>query len=103
VGLDCIILALIIYVVDFMKVKKGTRFFLVTGKNPLFIYLMSELGVTLMWLISIGDEPLYSWIYLHVFSYAGGYIGSLLFAIWWMLTCWSVGYFLDKKKIYIKL
>jgi predicted acyltransferase len=103
VGLDCIILAAIIYIIDFAGKTKGTRFFLVTGRNPLFIYLMSELGATLMWLIHIGNEPLYSWLFHHVFSLAGGYAGSLLFAVWWMLTCWFVGYLLDRKKIYIKI
>jgi Uncharacterized conserved protein len=103
VGLDCILLSAIIYVMDILGKTKGSYFFLVTGRNPLFIYLMSELGATLMLVIPIGGVSLYSWLYLNVFSYAGAYLGSFLFAIWWMLTCWMVGYFLDKKKIYIKL
>src|SRR6516164_7293775 len=37
VGLDCIILSAIIYVVDFAQKKKWTSFFTVFGKNPLFI------------------------------------------------------------------
>lgn len=103
VGLDCILLGAIIYVTDFLGKTKGTHFFLVTGKNPLFIYLMSELGVTVMWLVKIGNESVYAWLYHHIFSIAGEYFGAFLFALWWMLTCWFVGYLLDKKKIYIKL
>jgi predicted acyltransferase len=103
VGLDCIILSAIMYVMDFQGKTKGSYFFLVTGRNPLTIYLMSELGATLLWLIHIDGTPLYSWLYIHVFSNAGAYFGSLLFAIGWMLTCWLVGYILDKKKIYIRL
>lgn len=103
VGLDCIILSGIVYLTDFVGVKKGTNFFVIVGKNPLFIYLMSELGATLMWKIHVGTEPLYSWLYLNFFSYAGIYVGSLLFAVWWMLTCWFVAYLLDRKKIYIRL
>ena len=64
---------------------------------------MSELGVTVMWLVKIGNEPVFSWLYNHIFSLAGDYFGAFLFAVWWMLTCWFVGYVLDKKKIYIKL
>lgn len=103
VGLDFLLLAAIIYWTDFLKIKQGRNFFQVFGKNPLVIYVLSEIGVTLMWLIPIGDTPLYSVIYNNIFAHAGGYIGSLLFALWWMLSCWLVAYLLDRKKIYIKL
>lgn len=103
VGLDCVLISAIIYLTDFAGLKKGTNFFIITGKNPLFIYLLSELGVTVMFMIHIGDKSLFRWLYMNIFSHAGDYTGSLLFAIWWMLTCWGVGYLLDKKKIYIKL
>jgi predicted acyltransferase len=103
VGLDLIFISLIIWMIDVLKFQKGTYFFLVAGKNPLFIYLLSELGVTILLLIKKGDESLFHWIYWHVFVYAGDYFGSFLFAVWWMLTCWLVGYFLDKKKVYIRI
>ena len=103
VGLDCLLLGAIIYFTDFLGITKGTRFFLITGKNPLFIYLMSELGITIMLLIKIGNESVFSWLYNHLFSLAGYYFGAFLFAFWWMLTCWFVGYLLDKNKIYIKI
>jgi len=103
VGLDCLLLSIIIYFTDFLGKTKGTHFFIITGRNPLFIYLMSELGVTVMWLVKIGNESVFSWLYNHIFSMAGDYFGAFLFAVWWMLTCWFVGYILDKKKIYIKL
>lgn len=103
VGLDCLLLAAIIYWTDFLKIKRGNKFFLAFGKNPLAIYVLSEIGVTLLWLIPVGETPLYSLIYNNIFAHAGGYIGSLLFALWWMFTCWLVAYWLDRKKIYIKL
>ncbi len=103
VGLDCILLAVIVYLIDFLGLKKSTHFFLITGKNPLLIYLLSELGVTVMFLITIGNESLFRWLYSHVFVHAGDYFGAFLFSVWWMLTCWFVGYLLDRKKIYIKI
>ena len=103
VGLDCIILSAIVYLTDIVGIKKGTNFFIITGKNPLFIYLLSEIGANVMWKIHIGTEPLYSWLFGNVFSIAGAYAGSLLFAVWWMLVCWFAGYLLDRKKIYIRL
>src|SRR6266536_1294182 len=103
VGLDCMILACIIYWIDFLGKKRGVYFFQVFGRNPLFIYLLSELMVTVLFIIRIGDMPLYQWVYQNIFAHAGAYIGSLLFAITYMLFCWSVGYFLDKRKIYVRV
>jgi len=103
VGLDCVILSAIIYLTDFVGVKKGANFFIVAGKNPLTIYLLSELGVTVMFMIHIGNQSLFTWLYQNIFRHAGDYAGAFLFAVWWMLSCWLVGYLLDKKKIYIRL
>ncbi len=104
VGLDCVILASIIYVVDFLGRTRWTNFFTVFGKNPLFIYLLSEVGATILYIIQM--EPgvsFYSWMYQHVYRHAGLYLGSVLFAISWMLFCWLIGFFLDKKKIYVRV
>ena len=104
VGLDCIIIATITYVTQFAHKVKWTKFFQVFGKNTLFIYLLSELLATLLFIIPVAPgKSLFSWIYLHIFSYTGGYLGSLLFAVAYMLLCWSVGYWMDKRKIYVKV
>ncbi|MEP7277537.1 MAG: DUF5009 domain-containing protein [Bacteroidota bacterium] len=103
VGLDCIILAAIIYIIEIRQKRAWTLFFEVFGKNPLFIYLLSELGATLLYLIPVGKITLGGWLYQHVFRQLGDYTGSLLFAITWMLFCWSVGYMLHRKKIYVRV
>ena len=103
VGLDCMILACIMYYVDFLNRRTGVWFFEVFGKNPLFIYLVSELSVIILFMIPIGDTSLFEWIYRNIFSYAGAYIGSLLFAVCYMLYCWTVGYILDSNKIYVRV
>jgi predicted acyltransferase len=105
VGIDCILLSALAYVIDFLQRVKWTYFFEVFGKNPLFIYLLSELGATLLFFFRIGDKhlPLHMWLYQNVFKDAGMYFGSLLFAISFMLLCWLVGYVLDKRKIYVRV
>ncbi len=102
VGLDLLILSILIFIIDIKEKKRWTYFFEVLGKNTLFIYILSEIG-TILFDIKIGDERLSTWLYQHVFRLAGDYVGSLLFAIFWMLVCWSVGYWMDKKKIYVKV
>ncbi len=105
VGIDCVIIAAIIYVVDFLGRTKWTKFFTVFGKNPLFIYLLSEVGVTLWYMIhaQAGVKSVYLAVSAIFIKHAGLYLGSLLFAISWMLFCWLVGFYLDKKKIYVRV
>jgi predicted acyltransferase len=105
VGIDCILLAALTYITDFVQWKKWTYFFEVFGKNPLFIYLLSELGATLLGFFRIGEkyQPLNSWLYQHIFQPAGMYFGSFLYAISFMLVCWMVGYVLDKRKVYVRV
>ena len=102
-GLDCIILGTVIYLTEFRKFVSWTPFFQVFGRNPLFIYLLSELGATLLYMIPVGNRPLGGWLYLHVFSLAGAYTGALLFAVSWMLICWMAGYILHRKRIYVRV
>ena len=105
VGIDCVLLAALTYVIDFLLIRKWAYFFEVFGKNPLFIYLLSELGATLLWIFRVGNlhQPLYSWLYKNIFKQAGDYFGSFLFAVSVMLVCWLVGYGLNKKRIYMRV
>ena len=104
VGLDLLFLASIIYVIDFIKKTKWTGFFLVFGRNPLVIYILSELILIILMFLKIDSTTtVYKWIFINGFAGFGDYTGSLLFAITVMLFCWLTGYALDKKKIYIKV
>jgi predicted acyltransferase len=105
VGIDCIILSALIYITDFLQKRRWGYFFEVFGKNPLFIYLLSELGVTLLYFFRTGErhQPIYVWLFQNIYKGAGMYFGSFLFAISVMLVCWLVGYFLDKRKIYVRV
>lgn len=104
VGLGLIILSVLVFIIEIAQRNKWTYFFEVFGKNTLFIYLLSEVFVIVMWSIRMDDQSLYAWIYQNFFqSWAGDYNGSVLFALWVMLSCWAVGYWMDKKKIYVKV
>lgn len=103
VGIDCVLLSALVFVIDFLQIKRFNYFFEVFGKNPLFIYLVSELGATLLWFTLIGKVPLYRWLFDNVYSHIGMYVGSFLFAVSFMLVCWLLGYIMDKKKIYVRV
>lgn len=104
VGLDLMVLSLLVYVIEIYRRQKWTYFFVVFGRNPLFIYILADLLLTLMIMIPAGDVSVQEWIYLNVFSsFAGPFLASFLFAFFYMLLNWSIGYLLDKKRIYIRV
>ncbi len=104
IGLDLCLLSSIIYFVDFKNKTFGTHFFTVFGKNALFIYLFSEILAISMKFAPVSCEQSYfKWTYQTFFEPIGGKVGSLAFAVVFMLVCWGVGFWLDKKKIYIKV
>ena len=104
VGIDLLVLPILVFIIDIAKKTKWTYFFEVFGKKTLFIYLVSEVFVILLFTFNVGEQSAYSWIASTIFGATlGGYNGSLGFALWIMLTCWAVGYFMDKKKVYVKV
>jgi predicted acyltransferase len=103
-GIDFIVLSMLVYLIDLRQQKSWTYFFEVFGRNTLFIYLLSELLAILLSTFSIQDMTVYRWIFLNLVKpWAGGYAGSLIFAVAFMLLCWSVGYWMDRRKLYVKI
>jgi predicted acyltransferase len=106
-GLDLMILPALVYVLDLREWNgwNWTRFFLVFGRNPLFIYLLSELlFITFYRIIMRSGESFYQWINRVLFqALFPGPAGSLLYALLFMLVCWLAGWWLDRAKIYIKV
>ena len=115
-GLATMLLSTLVYVVE-VKNKKGewTRFFAVFGKNALFIYALSEMIGGLFSFIRIPSgtnengqlsyqSPL-DWFYQRICAKVPQppENGSLLYAVCMVLFLWSIAYWLDKKKIYIKV
>lgn len=103
-GWDLLILAALILIIEIAGFKKWTYFFQAFGRNPLFIFVISGLVVMLMALVSIDGTPLKAWLYKNLYlSWLTDYNASLLYAISFMLLMWLLGYWLDKKKIYVKV
>ncbi|MDX1769387.1 MAG: heparan-alpha-glucosaminide N-acetyltransferase domain-containing protein [Arenibacter troitsensis] len=104
IGLDIMALSILIYAIEFLKKPINFNFFEVFGKNSLFIYLLSEyLAITLLFVRVDKNQSLYNYIYQKGFSWFGPYYGSFVFALAFMMFCWLIGLWLDKRKIYIKV
>jgi predicted acyltransferase len=106
IGIDLVLLAFLIFIIDFRQKTKWTSFFQVFGKNPLSIYILSELLIVVFFMITVGaGKNLVEWSN-DVFFQRGflqGAFGSLLFSVVYMLVCWSVGKWMDSRKIYIRV
>jgi predicted acyltransferase len=104
VGLDILIMAVLLYIIEVAKVRRWTWFFEIFGKNPLTLYVLSYLIIKLLYVIHVDSETLKTWIYAHAFlTWSSPMNASLLFAISVMLVVWAVGYWMDKKRIYLKV
>lgn len=98
-GLCTSLLAFLIYVIDFKGKKRWTAFFIVFGVNPLFIYVLSEILAAVFNEYSISDAA-YEMI---ANTIPDPNFSSLLYAVSFVLLNWLAGYFLHRKKIYIKI
>jgi predicted acyltransferase len=104
-GIDLLVLAGLVWLIEVRKQTAGARFFEIFGKNPLALYLLSELLTYGCQALPIGPKQhLYDWIATSVFlPLIPGPVGVLLFSISFMLVCWAVGFWLDRRKIVIKI
>ena len=103
-GWTLLVLSVLILIIEILAYKKWTGIFEAFGKNPLFVFVMSGLVVKLLNIIYVNNRALKPWLYENLYlSWLDNYNASLLFAISYMLLMWLLGYWLHKKRIYIKV
>jgi predicted acyltransferase len=105
VGIDLILLGAVLWLVEVRGVRFGRSFLQMLGRNPLAIYLFSEMLVVTLELIHVQpDTGLYSWIGEHLFqAVTPGPMGSLLCALAYTLICCAFGRELDRRGIILKV
>lgn len=108
-GLASLLLSILLWIIDVKGYTKPTRFFEAFGVNPMAIFvlggimsnLVSNIGITLndgSWISFKG--LIYNHINVPIF---GDKLGSLVFALGFILVCYLIALPLYKKKIYIKI
>jgi len=117
-GLATITIATMIYIIELKNIKGWlTRFFDVFGKNALFVFALSSFLPRLLALIRIplnspsnAEEKIvytnpWTWLYQKVLVHIPGdpRIGSLLYALCVITFMWAICWWLDRRKIYIKV
>ena len=107
-GLAILTIGVMIYMIEINQ-KRGwlTRFFDVFGKNALFVFALSAFLPKGLALIKLSDgitpwNFLYKKLFIHVLP-SRPEVGSLFFALTVITFMWLICYWMDKKKIYIKV
>ncbi|MUP36779.1 acyltransferase family protein [Labilibaculum euxinus] len=105
IGLDLSVMAVLIYAIEMKKVKFGVHFFDVFGKNPLFIYVFSEVFyIILRQIRTTSGLDLFEWVSERIFQMVfPGSFGAFITALAFMFLCWYLGWWLNRKRIYIKI
>jgi len=106
-GLAIITIATMIYLIEFKNAKGWlSKFFDVFGKNALFVFALSAFLPRTLGLIKLGDgvNP-WNWLYKKVLIHIPGAAenSSLAYAICVITFMWFICWWMDKKKIYVKV
>jgi predicted acyltransferase len=106
-GLAIITIATMIYMIEFKNAKGWlSKFFDVFGKNALFVFALSAFLPRTLALIKLGDgtNP-WNWLYKKILIKIPGAAenGSLIYALCVITFMWFICWWMDKKKIYVKV
>jgi predicted acyltransferase len=103
IGVDAALLGALVVLVDLWRWQRPARFFEILGRNTLAIYLLSEVLQALLWTLPWGAEPAFMGVFRRGFQpWAGDKPGSLAFAIVFLLGCWSVAWWMDRRHLYFR-
>ena len=108
-GAATLVLVCLVWALDIKQWQWGDRFVEVFGRNPLFAFVLSGVisrifSMIIKWESNGVKYNLGSWLYERFFQYLGSQqLGSFLYALCFMLMCWSICKVLYDRKIYIKI
>ncbi|GAA3566932.1 acyltransferase family protein [Snuella lapsa] len=103
-GWGTLILACIYYLTDVRQLKFGAIYKYV-GMNAITIYFLSSFVSKTFYLTKVGGTNVHAWLYntLFVHDFLSNKLSSLMYALAVVLAYMLLGYFLYRKKIFIKV
>ena len=106
-GADMLVMAalgLAFYILPFLGVL--FRPFSAFGRNPLFFYLVTNLGLIVLWECPspVAVVPIYVWLYQHTVMGIGGIAcGAALYTVLWCALWWPLAEWMYRRGIIVKL
>ncbi|WP_435136316.1 acyltransferase family protein [Formosa sp. A9] len=104
-GIGTVILGVIYYIVD-VKQKHFGAIFKYAGMNAITVYFLSSLISKIFYTIPVGSgNSIHGWLYQTCFVFNGlaSKLSSLLYALSVVLCYLILGYYLYRKRIFIKV
>jgi predicted acyltransferase len=98
-GWAYLVFAIIYWLIEIKGIKTGTKPWIIFGSNAIAVYVLADVFETLFIKTGIHDFAMITMQNL------GFYIknASLIWAVFSMFVCWTAGWILYRKKIFIKL
>jgi predicted acyltransferase len=96
-GFCLLSLALVYLLMDVLRIRRGTTFFVAVGMNPLLIYLISQTGGA-DWLRQIAAPFTYG-----LFGWAGALPVEFISCLATQGLLWALCYWLFKRKVFLKI
>jgi len=104
IGWSLLVLAGLMTIIELLQFKNWTLFFEVFGKNPLFIYILSGVFIQLFFIVRMGGQSLHQILYQNLFlSWTDGKLASLLYALSYTFLLWLIGWWMMRRRIFIKV
>lgn len=104
IGVDGLVLAALREALDLRGWQRGTAPFVALGRNTLFIYLVAELLMALLWTLPVQGRPAFEWVFAHAFQpWAGDKPGSLAFALVFLAGCTALALWMQARRWFIRV
>ncbi|HWC99155.1 MAG TPA: DUF5009 domain-containing protein [Candidatus Sulfopaludibacter sp.] len=98
-GLDCVIFAGFLWIVDGLGYRRPVKPFVIMGMNAIAVYLASELVDEALSAIHVRD-----WLFTHIFAgLASPYNASLLYAVTYVLVMFVFSWALYRRNWFVRV
>ncbi|HWB98327.1 MAG TPA: hypothetical protein VG672_16555, partial [Bryobacteraceae bacterium] len=106
-GLDFVLLAMFVWVVDGLGYKRAVKPLVIMGMNAIAIYMASEFAAELLglrWMTASGPVSVHSWFYQNVLlPVASPQNASLLYAMSFVGLMFLIAYGLYRRRWFLKV
>jgi len=98
-GWAFLVFALIYWLIEIKGIKTGTKPWIIFGSNAIAIYILADVFETLFLKTGVHDFAMATMQNMDIYIKSA----SLIWAVFSLLVCYTAGYFLYRKQIFIKL